>query len=348
MNYYNENDPYAAQWLRNLIAEGLIPKGDVDDRSIVDVKGKDLEGYIQCHFFCGIAGWPYALELAGWPPDRPVWTGSCPCPPFSVAGQKDPCPKCGSKLLVPCPRRTGYFICADCEHSWFADERHLWPEFWRLISECQPPVVFGEQVASSDGRIWLSGVRAGLEICGYAVGAVDIPACGIGAPHIRQRLWWVADAERDGRGTDEPGRGPQGRAFDGGTGGGLADADSERRTGKRVLLRAEETGRHEEEISEATGSGEAGRVGDTGQSGREGCDGPGDLELHGGTGPIRSAWATGALIPCLDGKARRVEPGICPLAHGVPRRVGALKAYGNAIVPQVAAEFVMAFMECRP
>jgi len=64
--YYNEIDPYAAKWLRALIAGGLIPKGDVDERSILDVRAADLAGYDQCHFFAGIGGWPYALALAGW------------------------------------------------------------------------------------------------------------------------------------------------------------------------------------------------------------------------------------------------------------------------------------------
>ena len=86
MNYYNEFDPYAAQWLRNLIDAGHIPKGEVDSRSIKDVKASDLTGFVQCHFFAGLGGWSHALRLAGWPEDRPVWTGSCPCQPFSAAG----------------------------------------------------------------------------------------------------------------------------------------------------------------------------------------------------------------------------------------------------------------------
>ena len=122
--YYNDNDPFAAQWLRNLVSAGLLPAGDVDDRSITEVKPDDLKGYEQCHFFAGIGGWPYALGLAGWPDDRPVWTGSCPCQPLSGAGQ----------------------------HKGHADERHLWPAFFSLIAERRPVCVFGEQVASKDGR----------------------------------------------------------------------------------------------------------------------------------------------------------------------------------------------------
>ena len=165
VSYYNEIDPYAAQWLRNLIANKLIADGDVDERSIRDVAAADLCGYTQCHFFAGIAGWSHALRLAGWPDDRPVWTGSCPCQPFSAAGKG----------------------------AGFADERHLWPEFHRLIAECRPPVVFGEQVASKDGLGWLDTVHADMEASGYAIGAADLCAAGIGAPHIRQRLWFVGE-----------------------------------------------------------------------------------------------------------------------------------------------------------
>ena len=173
--YYNEIEPFCARWLRNLIAEGLIAPGDVDERSIEEFAPDELEGYTQCHFFAGIGGWSYALRLAGWPDELPVWTGSVPCQPLSGAGQ-----------------RKGH-----------ADQRHLWPAFYRLIAERRPATVFGEQVAGKLGREWLCGVRADLEQLGYACGCADLPAASVGAPHIRQRLWWVAHAERD---TGNPGR----------------------------------------------------------------------------------------------------------------------------------------------
>ena len=125
--YFNEFDPKAAAWLRELIRRGHIAPGDVDERSIEDVTPADLAGYTQCHFFAGIGVWSYALRRAGWADDRPVWTGSCPCQPFSSAGKG----------------------------AGFADERHLWPAFHHLIRECGPAVVFGEQVASKDGLGWL-------------------------------------------------------------------------------------------------------------------------------------------------------------------------------------------------
>ena len=165
MVYYNEFDPYAAQWLRNLIDAGHIAKGDVDTRIIKDVNASELVGYVQCHFFAGLGGWSHALRLAGWPDDRPVWTGSCPCQPFSAAGTQK-----GT-----------------------ADDRHLWPVWFNLIRECRPGVVFGEQVEAAINHGWLDLVQSDLESEGYACGAAGIPAAGVGAPHIRQRLWFVAD-----------------------------------------------------------------------------------------------------------------------------------------------------------
>ena len=168
--YYNEFDPKAAAWLRELIKQGHIAPGDVDERSISDVTPDDLRGYTQCHFFAGIGVWSYALRQAGWPDDRPVWTGSCPCQPFSSAG-----------------KRKGT-----------SDERHLWPHWFHLISQCRPCNVFGEQVASKDGRAWFDTVQADMEALGFAVGAADLCAAGVGAPHIRQRLWFYGRSGASG------------------------------------------------------------------------------------------------------------------------------------------------------
>lgn len=165
--YYNEINPTAAQWLRNLIAGGHIAPGVVDERSIEDVIPDELREFTQCHFFAGVGVWSHALRLAGWPDNKPVWTGSCPCQPFSQAGKG----------------------------AGFDDERHLWPAFFHLISECRPGVVFGEQVASKDGLAWIDLVQTDLEATGHASGAVDLCAAGLGAPHIRQRLYWVGDSD---------------------------------------------------------------------------------------------------------------------------------------------------------
>jgi DNA (cytosine-5)-methyltransferase 1 len=163
--YYNENDKPTAAWLRELIKAGLIADGEVDERSIDDVRPNDLRGFVQCHFFAGIGGWSYALRLARWPDDRHVWTGSCPCQPWSMAGEGQ-----GTN-----------------------DPRHLWPAWQRLIEECRPTVVFGEQTASLDGLYWLDLVYAGLEASDYAIGTADISGACLGSPDIRPRLWFVAD-----------------------------------------------------------------------------------------------------------------------------------------------------------
>jgi DNA (cytosine-5)-methyltransferase 1 len=192
--FYNDTERFACDWLQHLMDAGEIMPGKIDDRSIADLSPDDLAGFERVHLFAGIGGWELALRISGWGSD-PVWTCSCPCPPFSQAGKRQHCPRCEGSSLVWCPRRTGYCICADCGNAWSADARHLWPEAWRLISRCRPPVVFGEQVASADGLGWLAGVRASLEIISYAPWGVDYPAAGVGAPNIRQRLFWVADAE---------------------------------------------------------------------------------------------------------------------------------------------------------
>ncbi|MCA3186976.1 MAG: DNA cytosine methyltransferase [Cupriavidus sp.] len=330
--YYNEIDPYAAEWLRRLILFGLIAPGDVDERDIRDVHPDDLRGYRQCHFFAGIGVWSHALRRAGWDDHHEVWTGSCPCQPFSAAGKG----------------------------SGFADERHLWPHFHHLVRERRPSVVLGEQVASKDGLAWLDLVSVDMEAEGYAFAAADICAAGVGAPHIRQRLYWVADANDAG---------PQGRGFgrdgagerasrSGGVAGGLADADQQQfyRGGN-----AGAAGR-----GEPANDGGAGGLADA--EAHRPADGPqvarSRRQVHAagpaqfGTGDYRADgerprptdgfWRDADWLLCRDNKWRPVEPGTFPLAHGAAARVGRLRAYGNAIVAPLATEFVAAVMECRP
>ena len=334
MIYCNDNDSFSCAWMRNLMAAGLIPEGRIDERPIEQVQPDDLDGFTRCHFFAGIAGWEEALRLAGWDTTRPVWTGSCPCQPYSQAGKQK-----GEE-----------------------DERDLWPEMFRLIRECRPATVFGEQVDGAIGHGWLDRVQDDLEGEGYACGATVLPAASIGAPHARHRLFWVADARH-----------------------------------------AAQRGQDVEESRTAEGSGaptELGRRGPTGDAGAvadshgRGCGERG--QLHGGTlGGIKgeqpqrddtdrcradASWSDFAVIPCHDGKHRRVpRSGVQPLAHGVPskradprlgyllarlgelghdsasacrilrearaNRVGRLRGFGNAIVPEVATVFIRAFME---
>ncbi len=182
--YYNENDKGAVEWLHNLMRRNLIPRGEIDERSIVDVQPADLRGYRHVHLFAGIGGWAYAAKLARWPCETELWTASCPCQPFSSAGNK-----------------RGY-----------NDPRHLWPHVARLVSANRPACVVGEQTSSNLGYAWFDKVAADLEASSYACRAVDIPAVAIGAPHLRQRLWWVAVANAAGPGGDVTVGEAQGRA----------------------------------------------------------------------------------------------------------------------------------------
>lgn len=342
--YYNENDKFAAAWLRSLMKAGLIMDGYVDERSILDVRPEDVRGYDRVHWFAGIGGWELALQLAGW--DGPVWTGSCPCQPFSSAGK-------GKGT---------------------ADERHIWPEFARLIRECRPATVFGEQVASKAGREWFDGVSTDLEGMGYAAAAADLCAASKGAPHIRQRLFWVADAAGEaGRGFGGDMEGPpteariarDGRANGDEPGGsgevhrGLADATSGhasevRRSGQQDLQRSGQHGLQPQvpgdcglgDTIDTRPQGHAQYGSDRHQPGRH------DTTANGSA--RSSSWDNFELIRCVETtkepgryveKRRRVESGLVPLAHGLPARVGRLRGYGNAIVPQLAAEFITAYKE---
>lgn len=247
MNYYNENDRRAAAWLRELIRENLIAKGDVDERSISDVRADELMGYTQCHFFAGIGGWSYALRLAGWPDDEPVWTGSCPCQPF-----------------------------ADCgEGKGFDDDRHLWPDFFKLIDKRRPPIILGEQVASEAALGWLDCVFSDLERASYSCAAADLCAASVLSTQRRARLFWMANSNDAGWKRGE-------------------------REGKPHQAREERAAACRESL-------------------RSNC------------GP----WPPGPR-----------EVGRIPvLAHGLPGTVGRCRGYGNAIVPQVAAEFIQAARE---
>ncbi|EOE2963258.1 DNA cytosine methyltransferase [Klebsiella pneumoniae] len=305
--YYNEIDPFAAQWLRNLIAAGHIAPGEVDERSIEDVTPDDLRGFTQCHFFAGIGVWSHSLRLAGWPDNKPVWTGSCPCQPFSAAGKGDG----------------------------FADERHLWPAFNHLISERRPQHVFGEQVAAGNANVWFDLVQADLEGMGYAFGLVPFTSAGIGAPHIRERAYWVANADNR-----------------------VSDARETLRSGRDAVLDGSSTNR----LGNANVARLEGLGGNDSAERRERATGPAAASgLHLRALEVNGFWRDADWLFCRDGKWRPVEPGTFPLVDGAAarmgrvepgvarvassNRVGRLKGYGNAINAQAAAAFIRAYME---
>ena len=368
--FYNEIDPYAAAWLENLIAAGYIAPGVVDRRPIQEIEAWELAEFTQCHFFAGIGVWSHALRRAGWSDDRPIWTGSCPCQPFSAAGQ-----------------RKG-----------ISDERHLWPYWIKLIEQCHPTIVVGEQVASKDGLGWLDLVSTDLEASGYAFGASDLCAAGFGGAHIRQRLYFCA---AQGLADALPARRPERRPVAGigsATGGGAAvrlgntfgirrqfESDGIRSNAKRMgtsgqqPFKSGETGSSEFDRLADSDSGQRDRI-----AGGEGCecDGQTPGRKQGDSQPSTGCSTGGLADPddtrpqgrgrvsecaseraagqggvagrphapmlgrnpadwllCRDGKWRPVEPGTFPLADAAPARVGRLRAYGNALDAETAAQF---------
>lgn len=361
--YYNEFKPEAAHMLRQLISDGIIADGEVDERSITEVTADDIKGFTQCHFFAGIGGWSVALRSAGWADDRPVWTGSCPCQPFSTAGKQK-----GKE-----------------------DERHLWPIWSKLIAEIKPSTIFGEQVSSAISHGWLDGVYSDLEAEGYAVGAAVLPACSVNAPHKRDRLWFVADtqSERGGR-TWRPGQqaiGGQERdnsvQFGGASGSGSlgdgAGSVCQRDAGGFLAPEGRERSAWEQDGNLHLGSEHASKsntertvaVGHS--AGLQGHGRP--VEEYGeevrqepaGHNTTLGLWDEYGWLLCGDGKIRRVpttEPDVRRLADGLqPRtpqeyadslcivtsekvqgRTHLLHGLGNAIVPSVAAGFIRSFM----
>ncbi|MET4442790.1 DNA (cytosine-5)-methyltransferase 1 [Bradyrhizobium sp. GM2.2] len=290
--YYNEHDEDAAGWLERLIAAGALPAGDVDRRDVQKVRPDDLKGYISAHFFAGIGGWPFALRSVGWRDDRPVWTASLPCQPFSRAGKKQG----------------------------FADERHLWPVFEKLVAARRPAVLFGEQ--SADATEWVDVVRGRLDSLEYAMGCVPFKAACAGAEHGRPRFYFVADAD------DEP-----------------------RRLEQQQQLRAPERPWDESRWRvEGLAVGNGACI-DERRSSDEG--GAGQVATGAASAGDGLAW-----VRDTHGKVRRGPPGVRGLADGVSgrvavdgpagenliSRVAALKGFGNTLDQRAARAFVASCM----
>ena len=213
-----------------------------------------------------------------------------------------------------------------------------------LIRQCRPDVVFGEQVASAAGRAWFDLVSTDLEGLGYACGAHDLCAASVGAPHIRQRLFWVADCDQTGlrgqrrTGLPEDGHPPSWNNADGrGEAGGMEKS------------RPQSEGRGVSRSDQSVGAGQLDAPDQSGGSSRVGF------------------WSALEWLPCRDGKYRPTQSGLFPLVARLPKGVGRsgdsrgevdadattearvmrLRGYGNAIVPEVAAEFIASYCDAR-
>lgn len=326
--YYNEFDRKKAAWLRNLIEEGLIAAGVVDDRSITEVQPEDLAGFSQHHFFAGIGIWSLCLRRAGWPDDRPVWTGSCPCGPFSEAG-----------------KGLG-----------FADPRHLWPEWFRLIRECRPDVVFGEQ--SANAVEWIDLVSGDLESIDYAIGTPDIPAAGFGGAHKRQRFGFVADADNTEWWSDRApwhdGHWPktgrvQGPGDAGDVGSGIVMGDAGRDGPASVgrnpsQVRGLQEAQRQSELGAAVSGGPSsafGLVNPASSGCRMGPQGFGHIYQPDGSSSLE--W-----LFCHDGRWRPTEPGLSPLSDAHPARMGLLSGFGDAIDVTTFTNLIGAYMDAAP
>jgi len=223
-------------------------------------------------------------------------TGGFPCQPFSNAG-----------------KRRGK-----------DDDRYLWPQMLRVIQEAGPTWIVGENVVGIIG-LALDQVCSDLEACGYEVEPIIIPACGVDAPHRRDRIWIVGNSKFNGH------------------------SPSEKRGG--LLYKSEKQTREIEEWKSSGASGSSKNVADSK------CDAEGGTHRE-NEWRSKSRWENQNVIKWNEmgsnttnsGKNEQpgiwlAEPSICRVVNGVCNRAHRIKGLGNAIVPQVAYQIIKGIRE---
>jgi DNA (cytosine-5)-methyltransferase 1 len=227
-------------------------------------------------------------------------TGGFPCQPFSVAGKQ------GGK----------------------DDDRYLWPEMLRVIREARPTWIIGENVAGIV-NMELDKVHTDLEAEGYEVESIIIPACGVDAPHRRDRVWILAHTD-------------------------ICCDTGEERGVDAEKVRLSEENREEwrgcgmpSRTSQVEKRGESNRIHDKANVADANSQRILSAEIaqydvkNGSKSHDKFPWRCGSTSGGERSQANwSLEPKLGRVAHGVPNRVDRIKGLGNAIVPQVASEII--------
>jgi DNA (cytosine-5)-methyltransferase 1 len=212
---------------------------------------------------------------------------------------------------------------------------------FRLIRECRPTWVIGENVAGII-KLGLDEVLSDLESEGYATRTFNIPACAVGAPHLRQRVWIVAHSDSKGEPDGSIDAKAQGEL--GNMGYSKHDGSSTSPTPRGMLDQSKEP-KGSKEVRQSKGAGSPSRNVADPQSERHGrgsseeCGSEQRIilpkEQEGGT---MGSEAEGCGEPYRPEQWWEFEPPVGRLAHGVQNRVSQIRALGNSIIPQIAKE----------
>ena len=251
--------------------------------------------------------------------------GGFPCQPYSVAGDR-----LGEK-----------------------DDRHLWPEYFRLIQEIRPAWIIGENVFGIV-NLFIDSVLSDLESAGYRHETLIIPACAVNAPHRRDRVWILAHAfngadgaeggaerKKDSvqgqrRETGFPGvsSGASGNAGDVAYPLGSSEGTAHRKRTSRIADKKQNNGNQFRNDSGNSGETLAHPIG------KRGCGGNDPREYATDADPCGETLRPGEHFDWWS-----VEPDVCRVAHGIPNRVDRLKQLGNAVIVQIPELIGRAIME---